>query len=107
VARRFPPERRREELTFYHHCVLAKFLPELADKLLAEAAEYGYTGRQIREMADEAIGKKKRERGTRVYLDLPDYVHKELTERATGNLRWFLTNIVISQWLDLRREGKV
>jgi hypothetical protein len=107
VARRFPPERRREELTFYHHMVLCKFLPELADKLLAEAAEYGYTGRQIREMADEAVGKKKRQRGTKIYLELPDYMHKELTERATGRLGWFIPQIIIAEWLERKREGKI
>jgi hypothetical protein len=106
VARRFPPERRREELTFHHHMVLCKFLPELADKLLAEAVEYGYTGKQIREMADEAVGKKKREKGHKVSFRLPDYMYDELIDRATGELRWFIPQIIITEWLERKREGK-
>jgi len=107
VAKRFPPERRVEALTFYHHKVLCKFLPELSDKLLAEAVEYGYTANQIREMANEAVGKPKRQRGTKIYLELPDYMFKELMERATGRLGWFIPQIVIAEWLERKREGKL
>lgn len=59
VSRRFPPERRREALTFYHHSILKKFLPEVADKVLDEGVIYGYTARQCRDMALELIGEKR------------------------------------------------
>jgi len=109
VASRFPPERRVDALTFYHHSVLCKFLPELADKLLSEAVEYGYTARQIREMADEAIGEKKKEKDGKHKLEivLPDYLYDELKERATGELYWFVPQVVIADWLRLKREGKL
>jgi hypothetical protein len=76
VARRYPPERRVEALTFCHHSILAKFQPELADKLLAEAVEYGYTSRQIRKMADEATGVPEKEaawKAISVVLPVADY----------------------------------
>ena len=109
VARRFPPERRVEALTFYHHSVLCKFLPELSDKLLEEAVEYGYTARQIREMADEAIGKKKKEKDSShtVTFALPDYLYQQIKERATGELHWFLPQVVITEWLEAKKEGKI
>jgi hypothetical protein len=111
VAKRFPAERRVEALTFYHHGVLCKFLPELADKLLQEAVEYGYTARQIRAMADEATGKKKKP-GHRISFVLLDDLYDELQERATGELKWFIPQTVIREWLEatraafLKRRGK-
>jgi hypothetical protein len=56
TARRFPPERRVEALTFYHHKMVRKFAPAVADKVLAEAAEIGLTGRQVAEAAIAEIG---------------------------------------------------
>jgi hypothetical protein len=104
VAKRFPPERRVEALTFYHHSVLCKFLPELADKLLAEAAEYGYTARQIRAMADEAVGKPKKNKSTVLSIRLPDYMFEELKQRASSPLRHFVPMIIIADWLRKKQE---
>jgi hypothetical protein len=107
VAKHFPPERRVAALTFYHHCVLCKFLPELADKLLAEAVQYGYTARQLREMADDAIGKKKKERpGQRLVFYLPDYMYEELKQRASSPLHHFVPQVIIAEWLKAKREEK-
>lgn len=108
VAKAFPPERRVEALTFYHHSILAKFLPEIADKLLLEAVEYGYTARQVREMADDIIGKKKKEKketGTEVTFRLPDNMYAELTERASSPLHHFIPFVIISGWLEQQRNG--
>lgn len=59
MAKRFPPERRVEALTFYHHQCVAKFPPAVADKVLAEAVEIGLTGRQVLEVAQEEVGEAK------------------------------------------------
>jgi hypothetical protein len=59
TARRFPPERRVEALTFYHHKMVSKFTPAVADKVLAEAAEIGLTGRQVLEAAQQVAGEVK------------------------------------------------
>jgi hypothetical protein len=59
VAKRFPPERRVDALTFYHHRCVAKFPPAVADKVLAEAAEIGLTGRQVLEAAEQEAGEPK------------------------------------------------
>lgn len=59
TARRFPPERRVESLTFYHHQCVRKFAPGVADKVLAEAAEIGLTGRQVLEAAQQEAGETK------------------------------------------------
>ena len=97
-----------EALTFNHHLELCKYLPELADKLLAEAVEYGYTARQLKGMAEEAIGKPKRQKpGNRLVFYLPDYMYAELKERATGELHWFIPQIIIAEWLKAKREEKV
>jgi hypothetical protein len=109
VAGRFAPERRVEALTFYHHKILAKFVPELVDKLLCEAVECGYTARQVRELADEAIGKKKKkheERHTEVTFRMPKDMYAELMERASSPLHHFIPMVIISGWLEQQRNGE-
>jgi hypothetical protein len=59
IAKRFPPERRVGALSFFHHKSVAKFLPAVADKVLAEAVELGLTGRQVREAAQQETGEAK------------------------------------------------
>jgi hypothetical protein len=56
IAKRFPPERRVEALTFFHHRSVAKFPPAVADKVLAESVELGLTGRQAKDAAIEETG---------------------------------------------------
>jgi hypothetical protein len=76
VAKKFPPERRAAALTFYHHALLVQYAPELSDKLLAEGAEYGYTARQLKKMADEATGVPEKEvawKALSVVLPVADY----------------------------------
>jgi hypothetical protein len=108
VAKAYPPERRVEALTFYHHSTLAKFLPEIADKLLAEAVECGYTARQVRDMANEIIGKPKKEReetSTEVTFKMPKDMYAELMERATSPLHHFIPMVIIAGWLEQKRNG--
>jgi hypothetical protein len=108
VAKAYPPERRVEALTFYHHSTLAKFLPEIADKLLAEAVECGYTARQVREMANEIIGKPKKEReetSTEVTFTMPKDMYAELMERASSPLHHFIPMVIIAGWLEQKRNG--
>ncbi len=118
VAKRFPPERRVEALTFYHHSVLCKYLPELSDKLLGEAVEYGYTARQIRKMADDAIGVPDMEKSWRtltVVIAANDY--EELYTRSLdaksncpmdkygrNRVAWMIGNAA-SEWLARNREA--
>jgi hypothetical protein len=56
IANRFPPERRVDALTFYHHQCVAKYPPAVADKVLAESVELGLTGRQAEAAAIEETG---------------------------------------------------
>jgi hypothetical protein len=56
IANRFPPARRVDALTFYHHQRVAKYPPQVADKVLAEAVELGLTGRQTEEAAIAETG---------------------------------------------------
>jgi hypothetical protein len=110
VAKRYPPERRVEALTFYHHSILAKFLPELSDKLLSEAVEYGYTARQIRKMADEATGVPEKEaawKAINVVLPVADYqaLHghcnglKETKSMGYRRRVEWLASKIIDEWL--------
>jgi hypothetical protein len=116
VARRYPPERRVEALTFYHHSILASFLPELSDKLLAEAVEYGYTARQLKKMADEAVGIPEFEKSWKqltfvIAVNDYDELHaRSLHDRncpmdvyGKNRVKWMIGNIV-SEWLARKRE---
>jgi len=95
VAKRFPPERRVAALSFYHHGIVARFQPELADRLLAEAAENGFTARQIRALAEEEIGEKKPEKN-RVILYLLDETYHQLLERANGRpLEFVIAQMIV------------
>jgi hypothetical protein len=109
VAKAFPPERRIEALTVHHHSAVAKFLPEIADKVLGEAVEFGYTSRQVRELANEMIGKpkkeKREERHTEVTFRMPKDMYAELMERASSPLHHFIPMVIISGWLEQQRNG--
>lgn len=47
VARRFETSRRRENLSFYHHEVVARFEPETQDKWLDRAEASGWSGTRL------------------------------------------------------------
>lgn len=56
VARRFPPERRRKDLSFGHHYSVAALSyeqPKVADQMLRQAAEAGWTRKELRAQARE------------------------------------------------------
>jgi hypothetical protein len=78
VAKRFPPHRRVAALTFHHHLMVARFDPELADRLLAEAVQLGYTGRQLSDMAQDEIGETE-ETSTRT--DITVKLRKDVVEK--------------------------
>jgi len=96
IAKRFPPERRKEALTVFHHTSVASLPPATADKLLGEAVELGLTGRQIRDLGQEECGKKKsRFDHKTVHVKLWAETHAKLLARAGGqNLGWFIGQIV-------------
>ena len=98
IAKRFPPERRVEALTVYHHKCVATLPPAVADKLLAEAVEVGLTARQILALGQEECGKKKSRFDRRkVPVVLWQCTYDKLKERAEGkNLSWFIADIVES-----------
>ena len=103
LAKRFPPERRNGALSFYHHKSVATCPPAMADKLLAEANELGLTGRQIREMGAEAMGKPQRKAVKAKHIKLAGCLMDDLRARAGGHdLSWFVGRIIMD-WLD----GKV
>jgi hypothetical protein len=103
MAKRFPPERRCGALTFFHHRCVASCPPAMADKLLAEAADLGLTGRQIKELGDTQMGKPERKtKSHALQVKLPGAVYDALRERANGHdLNFFVANIV-GEWLDGR-----
>lgn len=103
IAKRFPPERRVEALTFHHHVAVERMEPVVADKMLAEAVELGLSARQLRLCCDDAKDDKKNRFDTvSVTVKMQQYTYKRLKERAGGhNLNWFIGNI-IEQYL----EGK-
>jgi hypothetical protein len=98
IARRFPPERRVEALTFYHHTAVASLPPAVADKLLADAVEYGYTARQILVMRQEEYGKKQNRFDRRkVQVILWCTTYDKLKARAKGKaLGFFIADIIES-----------
>lgn len=49
VCKRFPPERRRADLSFSHHAAVAALAPEKADSWLERAAKEGWIVAQLRE----------------------------------------------------------
>jgi hypothetical protein len=103
MAKRFPPARRCGALTFYHHKNVATFPPAMADKLLAEAADLGLTGRQLRELGDTQMGKPERKvKSHNLQVRLPGEVYAALKARANGHdLNFFMSNIIM-EWLDGR-----
>ena len=54
VARRFPPDRRRADLSYSHHAEVVALPAEVADRLLADAAVEGWTVARLRAAAHEA-----------------------------------------------------
>lgn len=110
IAKRFPPERRVGALTFFHHRSVAKYPPAVADKVLAEAAELGLTGRQAADAAAEEVGQKKPERevnGRRrititLWLDTYDVIKQHAQGKATD---WYIAQIV-EDWATQKQRGK-
>lgn len=62
VGNRFPPERRRPDLSFSHHQAVAAMEPDAADALLAEAAERDMSVHHLREKVRQAKGEQRPER---------------------------------------------
>jgi hypothetical protein len=98
IAKKFPPARRVEALTVFHHHSVAGAPPELADKLLAEAVEIGLTARQLKAMVDEECGKKKnRFDRKQVQVELWQATYDKLAGRAGGRpIKWFIVDIIES-----------
>ena len=103
LARKFEPVRRVESLSFHHHVSVVGFKPELADKLLGEAAELGLTSRQIQKAGCKESGKKNDKLdNVQVYVSLMESDYKALQERAGGpkaNMSWYIGNVVVPEWL--------
>jgi hypothetical protein len=102
IAKRFPPERRQEALSFFHHTSVQSLPPAVADKLLGEAVELGLTGRQIRELGQEEVGggkRKPRFEYAAVHLKMSPSLYDRLKEHAGGhNLQWFIVQ-ALEEWL--------
>lgn len=101
IAKKFPPERRVEALTFWHHAAVERLEPVVADKLLAEAVELGLTAHELRTQGDDEKDEKKNRFDTvTVVVKMQQYTYRRLKERAGGhNLNWFIGNI-IDQYLE-------
>lgn len=112
VAKRFPPHRRVAALTFHHHLMVARFDPVLADRLLAEAVQFGYTGRQLLDMAQDEIGEtEKRSTRTDITVKLrKDVVDKleALAQMQDKSLAIFAAGILedyaFVNWATVQRE---
>lgn len=50
VARKWPKERRRKELTFAHHQAVSSVEPIVADEMLEIATKNGYSVKELREL---------------------------------------------------------
>jgi hypothetical protein len=103
VAKRFPPQRRVDALTFFHHRCVCKYPPTVADRVLAEAAELGLTGRQTKEAAQLESGQQKSpaskpERKSVTITLWPETY--DVLVRAAGekSLDWLISEILES-WL--------
>ncbi len=101
VAKRFPPERRVDALSFYHHEVLAPFPPETADELLAMAVELGLTARQIKAEAEKKHPQKGKLRGLRpaIKVFLQQEIEDKLVDHAEGMPLGFFIAQVVEEWL--------
>ena len=110
TARRFPPERRVESLTFYHHQCARKFPPAVADKVLAEAAEIGLTGRQVREVAQQEIGAARPKphhllqlKKVSVHLYGPTY--EKLRARCVSQTVDSLIGQIVEEWIAIKEKA--
>ena len=100
VSKRFPPERRVSALTFFHHSVLCSFPPDVADRLLAEAVELGYTARQVKALAETECGKRKTKFASeKIYVVLRHEVRDRLLEAAEGVPLPFFIGDIVEEWL--------
>jgi hypothetical protein len=104
VAKRFPPARRVDALTFFHHKCVAKYPPAVADKVLSEAVELGLTGRQVKEAAQEEAGAPKSKphhplqmKTVNVHLWGPTY--DKLKARCVGQTVNALIVQIVEEWL--------
>jgi hypothetical protein len=105
MAKRFPPERRVGALTFFHHQCVAKFPPQVADKVLTEAAELGLTGRQVKEAAQEAVGEPKAKphhplQLKKVTVRLYGPTYDKLRARCKGQTVDSLIAQIVEEWLE-------
>lgn len=96
IAKKFPPARRVEALTVNHHHAVASIPPAVADRLLAEATEFAYSARQIREMGREECGKKNnRFDRKKIQVTLWRTTYDKLKRRAEGkHIGFFIADIV-------------
>ncbi len=100
IAKRFPPERRVEALTVYHHRAVASLPPDTADRLLAEAVEVGLTARQIFALGQGECGKaKNRFNRKKVSVTLLEDTYGKLKARAAGKRVGDLISDIIEEWL--------
>jgi len=106
VAKRFAPARRVAALSFYHHALLAKFKPEMSDRLLAEAVELGLTARQVRTLAEEETGTKKdKQEYGKVRICFQPETYQKLLRLAGGKpLDFFIAQLVVD--FIFQQEGK-
>jgi len=100
IAKRFPPERRVEALTVYHHKAVASLPPDTADRLLAEAVEVGLTARQIMALGQGECGKaKNRFNRKKISVTLLEDTYDKLKARAAGKRVGDLIADIIEEWL--------
>jgi hypothetical protein len=87
TAKRFGPEKRIPELSFYHHMRAVSFPDDVVDKLLPEAAQLGLTAHQMLTLGREEYGvgqKKMRFLRKKVVIHLWTETYTRLLERADG-----------------------
>ena len=97
IAKKFPPERRCGALTFFHHQSVAAYPPAVADKVLAEAVEYGLTGRQAAEAAAEETNEPRKfeNKTQRVTVSLWPDTYEALKQRADGmSVQYYVVQVL-------------
>ena len=80
IAEMFPPERRRESLSYSHHAETRSLEPELQDQILDKAVEYGLSSMAVRGLVKAAKGEQPKE--DKNYLDQLEDLLKSLFKKV-------------------------
>jgi len=102
TARRFAPSERSPKLSFYHYTTARSWPHDLAIKLLAEAEENGWTGRQMLAIARKEYGIQPRPslyKRKKIVAWVWNETYYQLQEKADGMKLSYFLNQIIEEYL--------